>query len=117
MLSAQANPLEFSDTLQRPTDANFQAYKRAKVAELSKYPVSELQKMLRIQQQRPGPMDPSKGELTKELLSGLNRSDTARAAAPVNEMLSKNLLGSASGGGLSDGSSLIRQDLETIVEA
>jgi hypothetical protein len=115
--AAKPGALDFASRLQRPQDANYQAYKRAKVAELSRYPVAELQKMLRIQQQRQGPVDDTGGALTKELLSGLNRNDTGMLAAPVNEMLQKNLLGSAAGGGLTDGSSLIRQDLETIVEA
>lgn len=102
-------PLTFKKSLERPYDLAFQAYKQAKKRELMKYSVTELTNMLRIQQQQPAPTDDTGGELTRELLGGL----TSPTVAP----LAKNVLGSASGTGLTDGSPLIRQDLEVIVEA
>lgn len=104
----KSGPLTFKKSLERPYDLAFQAYKQAKKRELMRYSVKELEQMLRIQQQQPAPIDETGGELTKELIGGLQ--------SPTVAPLTKNVLGSASGSGLTDGSPLIRQDLESIVE-
>ncbi len=108
-LEPKDSPLSFHRSLQRPWDKTYQAYKDEKVRTLLQFPEHTLKSMLRHQQQQPAPKDETGGQLTREILSDL--------ANPMMPDAAKAILGSASGSGLTDGSPLIRQDLESIVLA
>jgi hypothetical protein len=109
-IAVKDGPLTFKKSLERPQDLAYQTYKAAKKRELLRYSVEELKSMLRQQQQQPAPVDETGGVLTRELLSGLN-------SPQVSPMVkTSTILGTASGSGVADGSALIRQDLEVLVE-
>lgn len=98
-----------------PRDASYQIRKRAQAMALLKEFSTEqsLKDLLRAKQQQQAPRDDSNGELTRRLMA-----EAMGALGPsVSPDIQRNLLGSAAGGSLNDGSPLIRQDLEPVVLA
>jgi|GEM_PF-1465844 len=106
--AVQDNPLEFRSTLAHPQDVTYQLERRKKINTLLRYSAEELKQMLRIAQMQPAPRDETGVQQTmaREL----------RSAAFIPDSV-KNILGTTSGTGESDGSALVRQDLEPIIYA
>ena len=101
--------------LQNPRDINYQLRKRQQAMDILKEFKTEqaLKDLLRAKQQQPAPRDDTGGELTRQLLA-----EAMGALGPtVSPDIQRNLLGSGAGSGLTDGSPLIRQDLEPTVLA
>jgi hypothetical protein len=111
-ISAQMNPLDMlPSSLSHPNDAAWQMQKRSIMLQLLKdFPTEQgLRDVLRHAQQRPAPRDETGGTLTRQIMGDMDGAFTPPYV--------RNLLGTGAGTGLTDGSALIRQDLEPIVSA
>ena len=98
-----------------PRDVTYQLRKRQQTMDILKEFRTEqaLKDLLKAKQQQAAPRDDTNGELTRQLLG-----EALGALGPtVSPDIQRNVLGSASGTGLTDGSPLIRQDLEPVVLA
>ena len=98
------------DELAHPRDLVYQRRREMAVEELLKLDERKLDKMLRWQMTQPAPRDNKTKDITRGVLNELMGADYVPQTV-------KTILGSGSGGGLNDGSPLIRQDLEPILYA
>lgn len=96
------------DELANPKDLVFQRRRELAIEEYLKMNERQLDKALRFQMQQPAPRDNAHKDITKSVLNEL------MGASYVPQTV-KTILGSGAGGGLNDGSPLIRQDLEPIL--
>lgn len=114
-LTMAPNLTASAPTLADPRDVTYQLRKRQQTMDILREFKTEqaLKDLLRAKQQQPAPRDETGGDLSRKLLG-----EAMGALGPtVSPDIQRNLLGSASGSGLTDGSSLIRQDLEPVVMA
>lgn len=100
---------DFVPELEHPRDLSYRAKFESRVHELLKnYTEPQLKQLLRTQQRQKGPRDED-GTMTRRIIGELYGDFTPTSV--------KNILGPNSGTNLSDGSALVRQDLDATIHA
>lgn len=102
-------------SLANPRDVTYQLRKQQQAMDIMREfrTPERIKSLLRAKQQQAAPRDETGGELTRQLLG-----EAVGALGPtISPDIQRNILGSGAATGLTDGSPLIRQDLEPVVLA
>lgn len=114
-LALGQNTTVSAPALADPRDVTYQLRKRQQAMDILREFKSpeRIKELLRAKQQQPAPRDETGGDLSRKLLG-----EAMGALGPtISPDIQRNILGAASGSGLTDGSPLIRQDLEPVTLA
>ena len=89
-----------------PNDPAYMIRRQDQIDRLLKLNMTQLDRQLRYQMSQPAPRD-EMGDMSRKVIGEM-------AGAQFTPDVVKNILGTGSGSGLTDGSALIRQDLEPV---